>query len=44
MAPKYMPGQPGTDEAAEQYQDRISPLIEHIAIGLEMYGDDFFDE
>lgn len=44
MTSKYMPGQPKTDETAEQYQDRIAPLIEDIAVGLEMYGDDFFDK
>ncbi len=43
MNPKYMPGQPETDESAKQYQQRISPLIDCLAKGCEMYGDDFFE-
>ncbi len=43
MNPQYMPGQPEADETAEQYQERIAPLIDSLAKGCEMHGDDFFD-
>ncbi len=40
---KYMPGQPETNETADQYQERIAPLIGSVAEALELCGDDFFD-
>lgn len=41
---KFMPGQELGDESAEEYQERVTPLLRDAGLAAEIWGEDELEE